>query len=150
MTPDVCDPEDFSQDRFVAVRAPGVGHVEFAYLSDVGDVIQVDPSPRRRAGDVFETRTQQFADTARHHPTGRMVAKLHTDGGHFEVTALFARPRLLASGVSLAGTYWSSVMSRRWKIWQSTSGTRQRHGEPPKHSRTGRASGVAREVHRKR
>ncbi|MFW3123671.1 hypothetical protein MMAG44476_38438 [Mycolicibacterium mageritense DSM 44476 = CIP 104973] len=103
MTPDVCDPEDFSQDRFVAVRAPGVGHVEFAYLSDVGDVIQVDPSPRRRAGDVFETRTQQFADTARHHPTGRMVAKLHTDGGHFEVTALFARPRLLASGVSLAG-----------------------------------------------
>ena len=29
MTPTVCDPEDFAQDRFVAVRAPGVDRVDF-------------------------------------------------------------------------------------------------------------------------
>ncbi len=101
MTPDVCDPEDFAQDRLVAVRAPGISSVQFGYLSDIGDVIQIDASPRRRQGDVFETRTQQFADTARHHPTGRIAATLSTDDGPVDVTVLSARPRLLASDVSL-------------------------------------------------
>jgi hypothetical protein len=104
MSPDVCDPEDFSQDRFVAVRAPGVESVAFGYFSAVGDILQVDPRPRSRQGDVFESGTQQFADTVRSHPGGRIVATLHTDGHSFEVTALSAQPRQLASDVSLRDT----------------------------------------------
>lgn len=103
MTPDATDPEDFSQDRFVAVRAPGVGKVAFGYFSEPGDLIQTGVNPRRRQGDVFELRTQQFADTARHHPTGRVVATLHTDAGAVDVTVLSARPRLLAAGARLVG-----------------------------------------------
>ncbi|MDV3125282.1 hypothetical protein M1247_10200 [Mycobacterium sp. 21AC1] len=101
MTPDVCDPEDFSQDRLVAVRAPGVSHVEFGYVSDFGDMLQIDSRPRQRQGDVFETRTQQFADTVRHHSAGRIVATLHTEDGPIEVTVLSAHPRLLATGVRM-------------------------------------------------
>ncbi|MEX7468581.1 hypothetical protein AB4Z39_02605 [Mycobacterium adipatum] len=101
MTPDVSDPEDFANDRFVAIRAPGVGRVDFGYYSDLGDLIQVDANPKRRQNDVFETRTQQFADTARHHPTGSLVATLHTNNGTVGVPVLLARPRLLASGVTL-------------------------------------------------
>lgn len=101
MTPDVCDPDDFAEDRFVAVRAPGVQEVEFGYVSDLGDVLQVDRQPRRRQGDVFEIRTQQFADTVRNHPSGRVVATVQTDEGPVEVPLLSAKPRLLASAVSL-------------------------------------------------
>lgn len=101
MTAEVCDPEDFSQDRFVAVRAPGVESVTFSYLSRFGDVLQVDPSPRRRQGNVFETSIQRFADTVRIHPGGRIVATLATEAGPIEVTALSAQPRQLASGVHL-------------------------------------------------
>ncbi|WP_243707141.1 hypothetical protein [Mycobacterium marinum] len=101
MTADVCDPEDFTQDRFVAVRVPGVETVEFGYFSAMNDLLQVDPSPRRRTGDVFESRIQQFADTVRHHPTGRIVATLRTDSGHIEVTVLSAQPRRLASEAHL-------------------------------------------------
>lgn len=101
LTPDVCDPDEFVQDRFVAVRAPGVESAEFAYVSDLGDVLQIDRLPRRRQGDVFECRTQKFADTVRHHPSGRMVATLYTEQGPVAVPVLSAKPRLLASGVSL-------------------------------------------------
>lgn len=101
MTPDVCDPDDFVQDRFVAVRAPGIDSVEFGYVSAHGDVLQRDPSPRHRQGDVFESRTQQFADTVRAYPAGRIVATLRTDDGLIEVTVLSAQPRQLASAVHL-------------------------------------------------
>ncbi|WP_304106598.1 hypothetical protein [Mycolicibacterium bacteremicum] len=101
MTPDAIDPEDFAQDRFVAIRAPGVDRVDLHYLSDLGDLIQTDASPKRRQGDVFESRTQQFADTARRHPNGCLVATLRTDAGSVDVTVLLARPRLLASGANL-------------------------------------------------
>lgn len=101
MTADACDPEDFAQDRFVAVRAPGVDTVAFGYRSAMGDLLQVDRAPRRRQGDVFESRTQQFADTVRRHPHGRMVAILASDGETIEVTTLLAQPRRLASNVRL-------------------------------------------------
>ena len=101
LTPDVCDPDDFVRDRFVAVRAPGVETAEFAYVSDLGVVLQVERQPRRRQGDVFECRTQKFADTVRDHPSGRMVVMLYTDQRPVEVSVLSAKPRLLASGVSL-------------------------------------------------
>ena len=101
MTPDVSDPEDFANDRFVAIRAPGVGRVDFGYYSDLGNLVQVDANPKRRQNDVFETRTQQFADTARHHPTGSLAATLHTNNGPVGVPVLLARSRLLASGVTL-------------------------------------------------
>jgi len=101
MTADVCDPEDFTQDRFAAIRAPGIDAVEFGYFSAFGDLLQVDPRPRRRQGDVFESRIQQFADTVRSHPTGRIVATLRTDTGPIEVTVMSAQPRRLASDVRL-------------------------------------------------
>ncbi|MGV0578350.1 hypothetical protein ABQE57_07920 [Mycolicibacterium elephantis] len=103
MTPDVCDPDDFSQDRFVEVRAPGVDSVEFAYVSAHGDLLQRDPNPRRRQNDVFGTRTQQFADTARHNPGGKIIARLSTSSDLLDVTVLSAEPRQLASGVELHG-----------------------------------------------
>jgi hypothetical protein len=101
MTPDVCDPEDFAQDRFVAIRASGVETVAFGYFSAQGDLLQIDPNPRRRQADVFESRIQQFGDTVRRHPNGRIVATLGTDGGPVEVTVLSAQPRRLASDVRL-------------------------------------------------
>ncbi|CAJ1501171.1 hypothetical protein [[Mycobacterium] burgundiense] len=104
MTADVCDPDDFTQDRFVAIRAPGVERVQFAYFSELGDLLQLDSTPRRRQGDVFESRTQQFADTVRSHPSGRIVATLHTEVGPIEVTVLRAQPRRLATAVSLNDT----------------------------------------------
>jgi hypothetical protein len=101
MTPDVCDPDDFALDKFVAIRAPGVKSVEFGYFSILGDLLQVDEHPRRRQGDVFESRTQRFTDTVRAHPTGRVIATLRTNDGPVEVTVLAAQPRRLASGVLL-------------------------------------------------
>lgn len=101
MTADVCDPDDFAEDRFVAIRAPGVESVDFGYFSAVDDLLQVDAHPRRRQGDVFESRIQQFADTVRAHPAGRLVATLQTDDGPVEVTVLTAQPRRLASDMRL-------------------------------------------------
>ncbi|WP_231991905.1 hypothetical protein [Mycobacterium sp. ACS4331] len=101
MTADVCDPEDFTEDRFVAIRAPGVDRVQFGYYSEFGDLLHVDAVPRRRQGDVFEARTQQFADTVRNHPSGQVVAILYTEAYPVEVTVLRAQPRRLASGVRL-------------------------------------------------
>ena len=101
MTPDVCDPDDFAQDRFAAIRAPGVEKVDFAYVSDHGDLLQRDPKPRRRPGDVHESRIQQFTDTARTRPGGRIVATLHTADGPVQMPVLFAQPRQLASNVEL-------------------------------------------------
>jgi hypothetical protein len=101
MSADVCDPEDFSQDRFVALRAPGVADVAFGYQSDLRDLLQVDAHPRRRQGDVFETRIQQFADTVRAYPTGRLVATMQTDDGPVSVTVLSPKPRQLATGIEL-------------------------------------------------
>lgn len=105
LTPDICDPDDFTLDRFVAVRAPGVDNVSFGYVSEHGDVLQVDRRPRHRQGNVFEVRTQQFADTVRNHPAGRIIATLHTEHGAVDVQVLFAKPRMLASGVGLIGDH---------------------------------------------
>lgn len=101
MTPTVCDPDDFSQDRFVAVRAPGIDRVEFGYCSEDGHLLQTDRSPRRRQGDVFEIRIQQFADTVRAHPSGRIQTTLWTDAGPVGATVLSVQPRRLASEVQI-------------------------------------------------
>jgi hypothetical protein len=101
MTADVCDPEDFTQDRFVAIRAPGVETVDLGYFSAQGNLLQVDPNPRRRHADVFESRIQPFVDTVRCHPNGRIVATLCTDAGPVEVKVLSAQPRRLASDARL-------------------------------------------------
>lgn len=101
MSADVCDPEDFIQDRFVAIRAPGAEGVTFGCYSDLGDLLQVDAHPRQRQADTFETRTQQFADTVRAYPSARLIATLQTIDGPVSVTVLTAQPRLLASGVEL-------------------------------------------------
>lgn len=101
MSPDVLDPEDFSENRFAAIRAPHVEDVTFAYVSELGDLLQTDPSPRVRQSDVYETRTQQYADTVRRYPSGRLQAIITTEEGVVEVPVLQAQPRLLAAGVEL-------------------------------------------------
>lgn len=101
MSADVCDPDDFAENRFVAVRAPGAHNVAFGYYSELGELLQLDTKPRRRPGDVYEARTQQFADTVRSSPSGRLIAALETDTGPISVTVLSAQPRLLASGACL-------------------------------------------------
>jgi len=101
MSPDALDPEDFAENRFVAVRAPHVADVTFAYVSDHGDLLQSDPRPRVRQSDVYETGTQQFADTVRRHPSGRLQAVITTAEGVVEVPVLQAQPRLLSTGVGL-------------------------------------------------
>ncbi|WP_233209466.1 hypothetical protein [Mycobacterium sp. ENV421] len=103
MSADALDPEDFAQDRFVAVRAPGVEEVTFGCYSESGHLLQVDAHPRRRHGDVFESRTQQFADTIRAHKSAELVATLQTGVGPVAVKVLSAQPRRLASSVELLG-----------------------------------------------
>lgn len=103
MTPEVCDPVDFSQNRFVSARAPGVERAEFRYVSSRGELLQVDERPRRRRGDIVESRLQQFADTARTHPGGQLEATLHTADGPLNVAVLRAQSPWLASGVRLVG-----------------------------------------------
>jgi hypothetical protein len=103
MVPEICDPDEFAQNRFAAVRAPGIERVEFRYVSANGELLQADDRPRRRRGDIFESRLQQFADTVRTHPGGRLEATLHTDGGPLNVVVLRAQSPRLASGVHLAG-----------------------------------------------
>ncbi|WP_197379998.1 hypothetical protein [Mycolicibacterium mengxianglii] len=102
MTPDICDPDDFADDKFVAVRAPGIQNVSFAYCSAFGDVLQVSGTVRRRPGEVFEVSTQQFADTVRSYPNGRVRVTLAAAEGPIDVTVLAAQPRRLAAGVHLA------------------------------------------------
>lgn len=101
MTADVCDPDEFAEDRFVEVRATEVGAVRFSYVSPQGDHLQLDAHPRRRNGDIVETRTQQFADTARAHPRGRIIATLTYGSKVIDVPVLLAQPRRLASNVRL-------------------------------------------------
>lgn len=103
MTADICDPDDFAEDKFVAVRAPGIENVSFAYCSAFGDVLQASGVVRRRHGDVHEVSTQQFADTARAHPHGRVHASLATPDGLIDVTVLAAEQRQLAGSVRLDG-----------------------------------------------
>lgn len=100
-TPDIWAPEDFTRDRFVAVRAPGVDAVEFAFVSASGEVVQVDDRPRRKQGDVFELRTQRFADAVRHHGSGRVTASLRIHDEPIDLTVLSVHPRRIGSGVML-------------------------------------------------
>ncbi|MCV7176153.1 hypothetical protein H7H98_10395 [Mycolicibacterium sphagni] len=97
----LCTAEDLAQDRFVAVRAAGVELEEFAFVGDTGDRIQVGTRHRGKPGDVIEIATQQFADTARMHGSGRIVARLRADGDIVEVTVLLVRPKQLGAGVEL-------------------------------------------------
>lgn len=101
MTPDICDPDEFADDKFVAVRAPGIQNVSFAYCSAFGGVLQASGTVRRRPGDVYEVSTQQFADTVRTHPNGRVRVTLATAAGPVDVTVLASEPRRLASSVYL-------------------------------------------------
>ena len=96
-------PDDLALDRFVAVRAPGVELEEFALFSSSGDRVQIGTRPRRKPGDVFELSTQQFADGARMHGSGRIVARLKAGDEIIDVTVLSIRPEQLGSGVELQG-----------------------------------------------
>lgn len=103
MSADICDPDDFAEAKFVAVRAPGVQDVTFSYCSTFGDVLQVAGNVRRKQGGVFEVSTQHFADTVGARPNGRVRATLATAEGPIDVTVLAAEPRRLAHAVSLNG-----------------------------------------------
>jgi hypothetical protein len=97
----LCAAEDVAQDRFVAVRAPGVELEQFAFIGDTGDRMQVGTRHRCKPGDVFEIGIQQFADTARTLGSGRIVARLRADDHIVDVTVLLVRPKRLGAGVAL-------------------------------------------------
>lgn len=130
MTADVCDPEDFAQDRFVAIRAPGITTVTFGYFSAAGQLVQIDQNPRKRQADVFESRLQQFADTVRRQPNGRLVATLYTGAEPVDVTVLLAEPRRLASAVQIRDDILefedvSAVEDLAVYVWSGTAPWRQ-------------------------
>jgi hypothetical protein len=101
ITPDSCSPEDFLHDRFVAVRAPGVDRAEMGFVTAAGELVHIERNPKRKPGGVFEFDARRFADTARTHGTGRLIAVLCTDSGSTEVTVISVQPRKLASDVEL-------------------------------------------------
>jgi hypothetical protein len=122
----LCAAEDVTQDRFVAVRAPGVGLEEFAFVGDTGDRIQVGTRHRCKPGDVVEISTQQFADTARMHESGRIVARLRADDHIVDVTVLLIRPKRLGAGVVLRDTSLDfgasdEVEGLAVRVWSSTA-----------------------------
>ncbi len=126
MIPEICDPGEFAQNRFVAVWAPGIERAEFRYVSNRGELLQVDSRPRRRQGDIFESRLQQFADTVRTHPGGRLEATLHTDGGPLNVAVIRAQSPQLASGVQLIGDRLefadiADVSDLAVRVWNTTT-----------------------------
>ena len=101
VTAQLASPEDLTIDGFAAVRAPGVELDEFAFIDSSGNVVQIGTQPRRRAGNVFELKTQQFADSARRQQAGRIVARLKSESESIEVTVLSIQPKRLGSAVKL-------------------------------------------------
>ena len=69
MIPEICDPGEFAQNRFAAVWATGIERAEFV-TSPTGVSFSRSTAGRAPAGDIFESRLQQFADTVRTHPGG--------------------------------------------------------------------------------
>jgi hypothetical protein len=100
-TPDVWGPDDLADDRFVAVRAPGVSAVEFVLVDSGGQRVQVEREPSRKPGGAYQIATQRFADTARRIGVGRLVAKVTTDAGSVEVATLAVRPTELSAGARI-------------------------------------------------
>lgn len=97
-------PDELGEDRFVAIRAPGVASVQFAFVSSHGELTQTEAQPRRKTGDVYEVSTRRFVDTARSTGAGRLVARVvNADGKFVDVTVVSVRPPRFCSGVHLAG-----------------------------------------------
>jgi hypothetical protein len=101
VTAPLATPEDLTLDRFAAVRAPGVELEAFVFIGSSGNVIQIGTQPRRRPGNVYELKTQQFADSARIQQAGRIVARLTAEKDSTEVTVLSIQPKRLGSDVTL-------------------------------------------------
>lgn len=101
VTAQLASPEDLKEDRFVAVRAPGVTLDGFVFIDSDDNVVQAGTQPKSKAGSVFEVRTQQFADSARMQGSGRLVARLRTETEVIDVTVLSIQPKQLGSAVAL-------------------------------------------------
>lgn len=96
-------PDELAEDRFVAIRAPGVSSVQFVFMNSVGEITQTETQPRRKAGDVYEVSTRRFVDTARNAATGRLISRIINDEGkQVDVTVIAVRPPTFCSGVHLA------------------------------------------------
>lgn len=96
-------PDELGEDRFVAIRAPGVSSVQFVFVNSIGAVTQTETQPRRKTGDVYEVSTRRFVDTARNSGTGRLIARIINDEGkQVDVTVIAVRPPTFCSGAHLA------------------------------------------------
>lgn len=103
-TADVYAPQELVEDRFVAVRAPGIAAVHFVFVDSFGDSTHTEFQPRRKPGEVYEVSTQRFVDAARSATTGRIVARISGAGdGPVDVTVLSVRPPRLCSGAHISG-----------------------------------------------
>lgn len=97
-------PDELGEDRFVAIRAPGVAAVQFVFVNAGGELTQTEPQPRRKPGDVYEVSTRKFVDTARNTETGRLIARIiNREGKQVDVTVATVRPPKLCSGAHLSG-----------------------------------------------
>ncbi|PRC43165.1 hypothetical protein C6A85_000000106755, partial [Mycobacterium sp. ITM-2017-0098] len=101
VTAPLASPEDLRLDRFAALRAPGLELEEFVFIDGSGNVIQIGTQPRRRPGNVYEVKTQQFADCARMQQSGRIMARLKDKLGTIEVAVVSIQPKRLGSEVTL-------------------------------------------------
>ncbi len=101
-TVDACTTDVVAQDRFIAVRAPGVEQVWFSYVTSSGEYVQVERNPKRRQDDVYELALQKFVDSVGSQPAGRFVATLQCKESRHEVPVLAVRPQELADGVELS------------------------------------------------
>lgn len=101
ITPDTLTPEELQQNRFAAIRVPGIDRVEFVFNTADGELAHIENQVRRKQGDVFECDTRRFADDARIHNDGRVVATWRTETGAAEVTVIAVHPQRLATGARL-------------------------------------------------
>ena len=102
-TPDVWEPKILSEDRFIAIRAPGAQSVHFTFVDASGQPLQTEREPSRKPGGAFQLPTQPFADTVRRAAIGRIVAHVSTPAETVEVTVLALRPQNLSAGVRIRG-----------------------------------------------
>lgn len=101
ITPGTWTPEELQQNRFAAARVPGIDRIEFAFSTSDGELVHVETHVRHKQGDVFECDTRRFADTARIHNDGRVVATWRTESGTANVTVVAVHPQRLATGAQL-------------------------------------------------
>lgn len=95
--------DDLAEYMMVAARVPGSVVVDIVLVDDAGAVRQT-AEPQVLRGNIFQSPTREFADTARSMRRSRLVVRIDTeDGATTSVTLARIQPRRLCTGVELDG-----------------------------------------------